>query len=56
MPIMQVHYPEGALDQGRKAALAQRLTDVLIAMEGGANTAGGRTTASSPPPAGSWCT
>jgi phenylpyruvate tautomerase PptA (4-oxalocrotonate tautomerase family) len=42
MPIMQVHYPEDALDQRRKAALAQRLTDVLIAMEGGANTAGGR--------------
>ena len=42
MPIMQVHYPEGALNQQRKAALAQRLTDALIAMEGGADTAGGR--------------
>jgi phenylpyruvate tautomerase PptA (4-oxalocrotonate tautomerase family) len=42
MPIMQVHYPEGSLDEARKAALAQRLTDVLIAMEGGADTAGGR--------------
>ncbi len=42
MPIMQVHYPEAALDAERKAVLAQRLTDVLIAMEGGANTVGGR--------------
>jgi phenylpyruvate tautomerase PptA (4-oxalocrotonate tautomerase family) len=42
MPIMQVQYPAGTLDSARKAALAQRLTDVLIAMEGGANTAGGR--------------
>jgi phenylpyruvate tautomerase PptA (4-oxalocrotonate tautomerase family) len=42
MPIMQVHYPEGAPDEDHKAALAQRLTEVLIAMEGGANTAGGR--------------
>ena len=40
MPIMQVQYPEAALDGDRKAALAQRLTDVLIAMEGGANTTG----------------
>jgi len=42
MPIMQVQYPEAALDGDRKAALAQRLTDVLIAMEGGADTTGGR--------------
>jgi phenylpyruvate tautomerase PptA (4-oxalocrotonate tautomerase family) len=42
MPIMQVQYPEAALDEVRKAALAQRLTDVLIAMEGGANTEAGR--------------
>ena len=42
MPIMQVHYPEEALDDARKADLAQRLTDVLIAMEGGADTKGGR--------------
>jgi len=39
---MHVHYPEASLDATRKAALAQRLTDVLIAMEGGADTAGGR--------------
>jgi phenylpyruvate tautomerase PptA (4-oxalocrotonate tautomerase family) len=42
MPIMQVCYPKNALDTERKAALARRLTDVLIAMEGGANTTGGR--------------
>jgi phenylpyruvate tautomerase PptA (4-oxalocrotonate tautomerase family) len=42
MPIMQVYYPETALDDARKADLARRLTDVLIAMEGGANTQGGR--------------
>jgi phenylpyruvate tautomerase PptA (4-oxalocrotonate tautomerase family) len=42
MPIMQVHYPEAALDDARKANLAQRLTDVLITMEGGADTRGGR--------------
>src|ERR1700741_4434198 len=42
MPIMPGQYPEAALDGDRKAALAQRLTDVLIAMEGGADTAGGR--------------
>lgn len=42
MPIMQVQYPEADLDAERKAALARRLTDVLIAMEGGANTTGGR--------------
>jgi phenylpyruvate tautomerase PptA (4-oxalocrotonate tautomerase family) len=42
MPIMQVQYPEAALDDERKATLAQRLTDVLIKMEGGANTTAGR--------------
>jgi phenylpyruvate tautomerase PptA (4-oxalocrotonate tautomerase family) len=42
MPIINVQYPEAALDAGRKSALAERLTDVLITMEGGANTVGGR--------------
>ena len=41
MPIMQVHYPEGSLDGERKSALANRLTDVLLTMEGGAKTPGG---------------
>jgi len=39
---MQVQYPDQALDDARKADLARRLTDVLIAMEGGADTRGGR--------------
>jgi phenylpyruvate tautomerase PptA (4-oxalocrotonate tautomerase family) len=42
MPIMQVHHADGALDANQKAALAERLTDVLLTMEGGANTEGGR--------------
>ncbi len=42
MPIMDVRYAAGALDKPKKAALAQRLTEVLIKMEGGANTHGGR--------------
>lgn len=42
MPIMQVIYPEATLSRAQKDDLAQRLTEVLIAMEGGANTAGGR--------------
>jgi phenylpyruvate tautomerase PptA (4-oxalocrotonate tautomerase family) len=42
MPVLQVYYPEGSLQGERKAALAQRLTDVLLTMEGGAKTPGGR--------------
>ncbi|SFM94442.1 4-oxalocrotonate tautomerase [Variovorax sp. OV329] len=42
MPIMQVQYGAGQLDTSSKAELARRLTDVLIRMEGGANTHGGR--------------
>lgn len=42
MPIMDVRYRTGSLDEARKAKLAERLTDVLIAMEGGADTRGGR--------------
>nr|WP_294508699.1 tautomerase family protein [uncultured Rhodopila sp.] len=42
MPIMQVYHVEDALDTATKEQLAQRLTDVLIAMEGGADTTGGR--------------
>src|ERR1700727_2109256 len=41
MPVLQVHFPAGSLIDERKAALAQRLTDVLLAMEGGAKTEGG---------------
>lgn len=42
MPIMDVRLPAGRLDKTAKAALAQRLTEVLIRMEGGADTHGGR--------------
>src|SRR5271170_2881456 len=41
MPIMQVFYQSGSLQAERKTALAQRLTDVLLTMEGGAKTPGG---------------
>lgn len=42
MPIMDVRYPAGRLDAAGRQALAERLTDVMIQMEGGANTEGGR--------------
>jgi phenylpyruvate tautomerase PptA (4-oxalocrotonate tautomerase family) len=42
MPIMDVRYPAGRLDKSTKAKMAAKLTDVLIRMEGGANTHGGR--------------
>jgi phenylpyruvate tautomerase PptA (4-oxalocrotonate tautomerase family) len=41
MPVLQVYYPQGSLPGERKAALAKRLTDVLLTMEGGAKTLGG---------------
>jgi phenylpyruvate tautomerase PptA (4-oxalocrotonate tautomerase family) len=42
MPIMKVCYGAGDLDETSKADLARKLTDVMIRMEGGANTRGGR--------------
>jgi phenylpyruvate tautomerase PptA (4-oxalocrotonate tautomerase family) len=42
MPVLNISYPTGRLDVKTKAALAGKLTDVLIQMEGGANTHGGR--------------
>lgn len=42
MPLMDVCYAAGALDKATKADLARRLTHVLIKMEGGADTRGGR--------------
>jgi phenylpyruvate tautomerase PptA (4-oxalocrotonate tautomerase family) len=42
MPIMNVCYGAGDLDEAAKADLAKKLTDVMIRMEGGANTRGGR--------------
>jgi phenylpyruvate tautomerase PptA (4-oxalocrotonate tautomerase family) len=42
MPIIQLYHPQGSLDQQQKAQLAQKLTEVLITMEGGAGTTAGR--------------
>jgi phenylpyruvate tautomerase PptA (4-oxalocrotonate tautomerase family) len=42
MPIMDVGYQAGGLDEATKAKLATLLTEVLIRMEGGADTHGGR--------------
>lgn len=42
MPIMDVRCQAGGLDEATKAKLATRLTEVLIRMEGGADTRGGR--------------
>lgn len=42
MPIMHVHHPAGSLTPEQKADLARRLTDVLLLMEGSADTPGGR--------------
>ena len=42
MPIMDVRYATGSLNAASKSVLANRLTDVLVWMEGGANTTGGR--------------
>src|SRR6202000_1949046 len=41
-PIMNVNYRAGDLGETAKADLARKLTDVMIRMEGGANTHGGR--------------
>lgn len=42
MPIMEVCHVAGSLDRTRKATIARELTEVMIRMEGGANTDGGR--------------
>jgi phenylpyruvate tautomerase PptA (4-oxalocrotonate tautomerase family) len=42
MPIMNISYGAGDLNDASKADLAKKLTDVMIRMEGGANTRGGR--------------
>jgi len=42
MPIMNVRYRAGSLDRTAKETLARRLTEVLIGMEGAANTRAGR--------------
>jgi phenylpyruvate tautomerase PptA (4-oxalocrotonate tautomerase family) len=35
MPMIHVHYQAGSLSAERKRALAEKLTDVLIEVEGG---------------------
>jgi phenylpyruvate tautomerase PptA (4-oxalocrotonate tautomerase family) len=42
MPIMRVTYQSGSMNAAQKATLAGRLTDLMIQMEGGADTTGGR--------------
>jgi phenylpyruvate tautomerase PptA (4-oxalocrotonate tautomerase family) len=42
MPIIQLYHPEEALDADQKTALAGKLTDVLLMMEGNARTPGGQ--------------
>ncbi|MER2509317.1 MAG: tautomerase family protein [Amaricoccus sp.] len=57
MPIMDVRYPAGRLDAAGRQALAERLTAVMVAMEGGADTEGGRAFATvlfTEVPAGFW--
>jgi phenylpyruvate tautomerase PptA (4-oxalocrotonate tautomerase family) len=59
MPIIQLQHPAGSLDTSRKAELAQRLTDVLLTMEGGARTQGGQAFATvvfTEVPTGDWWT
>lgn len=41
MPIMNVRYVEGALTDAQKQDLSERLTALMIEMEGGAGTEGG---------------
>jgi phenylpyruvate tautomerase PptA (4-oxalocrotonate tautomerase family) len=41
MPVIQLYYARGLLDAPRKADMARRLTNVLLQMEGGANTPAG---------------
>ena len=42
MPIMNISYGAGDLNDASKARLAKQLTEVMIRMEGGADTKGGR--------------
>ncbi len=42
MPLFHVEYPSGSLLPAQKAALAEKLTHVLLLIEGGADTRGGR--------------
>ncbi|WP_114238777.1 4-oxalocrotonate tautomerase [Dyella sp. C9] len=41
MPIIHVFYPKGMLDTNRKALLAEQLSAIMLAMEGGFGTRAG---------------
>ncbi|MCA3150873.1 MAG: tautomerase family protein [Rhodocyclaceae bacterium] len=45
MPLMTVQMPEGTLSQAQKDALAEDLTQVILQIEGGADTPAGRSIA-----------
>ena len=42
MPTIQVQHRRSSLNAGQKAAIAARLTELLLQMEGGARTEGGK--------------
>lgn len=42
MPIIRIQHRRSSLNAGQKAAIAARLTDLLLQMEGGARTEGGK--------------
>lgn len=41
MPVIQLYHARGVLNPAQKKLMAQRLTEVLLSMEGGARTPGG---------------
>ena len=45
MPAITIHVPESRFDQGQKDELAEDLTQVILAIEGGADTPEGRSIA-----------
>lgn len=45
MPMIQVHYPEGGVTPAQREAITDRLTQVLLQIEGGADTPQGRSIA-----------
>ena len=45
MPMMTIQHPPEALDQIKKDELAEALTKVILAIEGGADTPEGRSIA-----------
>ena len=45
MPMCTVHYPAGSISEEQKAALGEEMTNVLLMIEGGQDTPGGRSIA-----------